>query len=137
MKSASFLRALFCACFSAFSLSAVGAPPANFQNELLISTGLTEPTAITFTPDQRMLIAQRDGRIWVVQPGAAQIDPTPFLTITNINVIDGERGLVGIVLDPAFATNGYYYVFYTANSPLRDRVSRFTANGNTTVANSE
>ena len=32
-----------------------------------------------------------------------------------------------MVLDPDFATNRYYYVFYTLGSPNRDRVSRFTA----------
>ena len=48
-----------------------------------------------------------------------------------------SAGLVGLALDPAFASNGFYYVFYTAASPLRDRVSRFTANGNTTVPGSE
>ena len=84
-----------------------------------------------------MLIIQRGGRIWVVQAGAVQIDPIPFLDITNINIVGGERGLVGIALDPNFTINSYYYVFYTANSPLRDRVSRFTANGNGTVAGSE
>jgi glucose/arabinose dehydrogenase len=33
-----------------------------------------------------------------------------------------------LTLDPQFATNHYYYVFYTAGSPNRDRLSRFTAN---------
>ena len=32
------------------------------------------------------------------------------------------------MLDPDFATNHYYYVFYTLGSPNHDRVSRFTAN---------
>ena len=55
---------------------------------------------------------------------------------TNINT-QGDRGLVGITLDPNFATNGWYYVYYSADSPLRERVSRFTASGNGTVAGSE
>ena len=42
-----------------------------------------------------------------------------------------------IELDPAFATNNFVYVFYTQGSPNRDRVSRFTANGLTTVPGSE
>lgn len=112
------------------------APPTGFQNQLWI-VGLNEPTSLTFTPDGRMLITERDGTIHVAQPGATQVDPTPFHQITNINTDQGERGLVGLVLDPNFASNGYYYIFYTANSPLRDRVSRFTASGNTTLPGSE
>ncbi len=112
------------------------AVPVNFQNETIISE-LAEPTGVAFTPDGRMLILQRDGRIRVVAEGGTEVGPAPFLQITNINTVSGERGLVGIALDPGFATNGFYYVFYTSNSPLRDRVSRFTASGDSTVAGSE
>ena len=37
------------------------------------------------------------------------------------------------------ATNHYYYIFYTAETPTRDRLSRFTANASLTgtVAGSE
>ena len=50
-----------------------------------------------------------------------------------------QQGVYDIVLDPNFATNRYYYLFYTAGTPNRDRVSRFTANAtlNGTVAGSE
>lgn len=50
-----------------------------------------------------------------------------------------QQGLFDIVLDPDFATNHFYYLFYTAATPNRDRLSRFTANAiNTgTVAGSE
>ena len=39
-----------------------------------------------------------------------------------------QQGIYDLVLDPNFATNHYYYVFYTLGSPNHDRVSRFTAN---------
>lgn len=110
--------------------------PGTFQNQTLI-VGLTQPTAIQFLPDGRMLILERLGKIKVVQPGSTSVDSTPFITLTNINTDEGERGLTGIALDPNFTTNGYFYLFYTANSPLRDRVSRFTASGNTASLASE
>ena len=111
-------------------------PPVGFESQTLI-IGLDQPTGLAFTPDGRMLITERTGAIKIVQPGATQVDATPLLTVANINTDQGERGLVGMTLDPNFAANGYYYIFYTANSPLRDRVSRFTASGNTTVPGSE
>jgi glucose/arabinose dehydrogenase len=106
-----------------------------FQNETLVG-GLDQPTTLQFLPDGRMLVLERGGDIELVSAGGTQVQPTPFLRLTNINT-EGDRGLVGITLDPSFATNGWYYVYYSANSPLRERVSRFTASGNSTVAGSE
>ncbi len=116
--------------------SVAAAPPAGFQNEIILSN-LNEPTGAVFTPDGRLLVIERDGSVLVAQPGATQVDPVPLLAMSNINISGGERGLVGITLDPGFAGNGWFYVFYTAASPLRDRVSRFTASGNTVVPGSE
>ena len=57
--------------------------------------------------------------------------PTPVLTLNVFNM--GETGLLGVALDPNFATNGYIYVSYTValtarrgrNQPYA-RLSRFT-----------
>jgi glucose/arabinose dehydrogenase len=113
------------------------APPANFTNTAPI-TGLTEPTNIVFTPDGRMLILGRRGTIWVAQPGATQVDAAPFLQLSAGQVAyDNERGLLGITLDPNFSTNGFYYIYYTEASTSKNRVSRFSAVGNTTNLNTE
>jgi glucose/arabinose dehydrogenase/PKD repeat protein len=78
-----------------------------------------------------MLVVGRLGTIWVRQPGATQLDPTPFLQLTNISNNSSENGVFSITLDPNFSQNNFVYLFYTAANPLRDRISRFTANGNT------
>ena len=39
-----------------------------------------------------------------------------------------SSSIFDVALDPNFTSNRYYYVFYTANTPNRDRLSRFTAN---------
>ena len=109
--------------------------PASFINERLI-VGLNEPTAMAFAPDGRMLIIGRRGTVWVVQPGATQVDPTPMLQLTTVTAAD-ERGLLGIALDPAFETNGYMYLFYTNSVSLQNRVSRFTVAGNSADPGSE
>ena len=114
--------------------TASAAPPL-FQSETLIG-GLDQPTTLQFLPDGRMLILEREGDIELVPAGGTQVQPTPFLRLTNVNS-QFDRGLVGITLDPNFATNGWYYVYYSADLPLRERVSRFTAAGNGTVPGSE
>ena len=110
-----------------------GAVPSGFSQTTIVS-GLANPTAMAVAPDGRVFIATQGGQLRVVKDGA--LLPTPFLTVTVSS--SGERGLIGVTLDPAFATNGYVYVYYTATTPaIHNRVSRFTANGDVALAGSE
>jgi glucose/arabinose dehydrogenase/chitodextrinase len=102
----------------------------SFQNEVL-AAGLPLPTKMEFLPDGRMLVAELAGRVDVLPPPYTDPDPTPFLQLTNVGN-NAEQGLQYIALDPDFAANHYYYVFYTLGSPIRDRLSRFTANASLT-----
>jgi glucose/arabinose dehydrogenase len=90
------------------------------------------PSAVKFLPNGNMLVLELGGHIWSVDAGSTQVNPAAFLTLTNIGTLNGQQGLMDLVLDPNFATNGYYYVFYTLGSPNRDRVSRFTATADRT-----
>ena len=108
-----------------------------FQNEILI-TGLDLPTTTEFLPDGRLLVAELQGTIHVASPPYTAVSPTPFGQITNTGT-PVQQGIMDLALDPDFATNHHYYVFYTAGTPNRDRLSRFTANASLTgtVAGSE
>jgi glucose/arabinose dehydrogenase len=89
---------------------------------------------MAFAPDGRLFVCQQNGQLRVIKAGA--LLTTPFLTVT-VNS-SGERGLLGITFDPDFATNQFVYVYYTTSaSPIHNRVSRFTANGDVAVAGSE
>src|SRR5262249_12709069 len=44
-------------------------------------------------------------------------------------VSDGERGALGLVLDPHYRHNHYLYVYFTKRHPLENRVTRFTVDG--------
>jgi glucose/arabinose dehydrogenase len=60
----------------------------------------------------------------------------PFLTVTVDS--SGERGLLGVALDPNFVSNQLVYVYYTATTPTtHNRISRFTACGDVAMAGSE
>ena len=115
------------------SVTVAGSAPSFVNDRVVI--GLDEPTALAFTPDGRMLIAERDGTVWAVRPGASSVDPVPVLQLPNVPA-DNERGLLGMTVDPAFALNGRIYLFYT-HSSLRNRVSRFTMGGGTAPLASE
>lgn len=122
-----------------FTISALGATttaatlPSGFT-EALVASGLSNPTAMEVAPDGRLFVSEQEGRLRIIENGV--LLPTPFLTLTVS--AEGERGLIGVALDPAFATNQFVYVYYTATTPsAHNRVSRFTANGNVAVPGSE
>jgi glucose/arabinose dehydrogenase len=98
-----------------------------------IASGLSDPTAMEVAPDGRIFVAEQGGRLRVVKNGT--LLATPFVSLS----VDatGERGLLGVAFHPNFPATPYVYVYYTtATSPIHNRVSRFTANGDTAVANS-
>jgi glucose/arabinose dehydrogenase len=102
--------------------------------ESLLANGMSNPTAMAFAPDGRLFVCEQTGQLRVIKNGT--LLTTPFLTV-NVNS-SGERGLLGIAFDPGFATNKFIYVYYTtASSPIHNRVSRFTANGDVAVTASE
>ncbi|HEV7686898.1 MAG TPA: PQQ-dependent sugar dehydrogenase, partial [Acidimicrobiia bacterium] len=107
--------------------------PANFTDQLVTNVG--RPTAVASTPDGRVLIATMPGQLRVVKPGAGLL-VTPALDVGFESCAIHERGMLGIAVDPAFASNHFIFVFYTFNNGTAcgtnvdpypvNRVSRFT-----------
>ena len=108
-----------------------GAIP-GFDQDRLVG-GLNAPTAMDFAPDGRIFVAQQGGDLRVVEDG--RLLDRPFVSL-NVDS-RGERGLLGVVLDPDFDQNGYVYVYHTAKSPRpHNKITRFTASGDTAAAGS-
>jgi glucose/arabinose dehydrogenase len=76
----------------------------------VVAEGFDAPTAMTFTEDGRIFVAQKNGVVRVIQNGA--LVPAPVITLPNVNDYV-DRGLIGIAADPNFETNGYLYLSYT------------------------
>jgi glucose/arabinose dehydrogenase len=91
-------------------------------------------TAMAFAPDGRLFFLEKSGTVKVLKDG--QVLASPFLSLSGVNS-EGERGLLGIAFDPNFQQNQYIYLYYTVGSPLHNRVSRFTANGDVAAPGSE
>jgi glucose/arabinose dehydrogenase len=98
-----------------------------------IVEGLASPVYLTAPKnDPRLFVVEQPGRIRIVKTGA--LVATPFLDITSRVVSGGERGLLSMAFDPAYATNGRFYVYYTgAQGDIF--VDRFTVSTNPDVAN--
>ena len=132
--SGRFITVLVTLCLLAAASAASAATLPTGFTESLVANGLSNPTAMAFAPDGRIFVTQQGGQLRVIKNGA--LLGTPFVTVTVSS--SGERGLLGVAFDPDFATNQYVYVYYTATSPaIHNRVSRFTASGDTAVPGSE
>ena len=85
-----------------------------FESEV-IASGFSLPTATAFADDGRIFVAEKNGVVKVVKNG--EVLATPVITLTDINTF-GDRGLIGMAIDPDFANNGYMYLSYTfENTP--------------------
>ena len=99
--------------------------PTGFTDVSLFNLG--SPTALAFTPDGRLLVTTQGGQLRVYKDGA--LLATPALTFGAGSICsNSERGLLGVAVDPDFATNRFVYLFYTHAVPggCMNRVSRFT-----------
>ncbi len=101
--------------------------------ETFLATTLANPTAMALAGDGRIFACEQSGKLRVIKNGA--LLATPFVTLTVD--ANGERGLLGVAFDPNFTQNQYVYVYYTVPSPVHNRLSRFTANGDVAVPGSE
>jgi glucose/arabinose dehydrogenase len=104
----------------------------SFQNEIL-ATGFNLPVVAKFLPNGNLLVGELGGKIKVVPPPYTTPSSTLFNQL-NVSPQGVQQGLYDLALDPNFATNHYYYVFYTAETPdlAYDRLSRFTATSDLT-----
>ncbi|MEM6782573.1 MAG: PQQ-dependent sugar dehydrogenase [Bacteroidota bacterium] len=84
-----------------------------FRLEPYSSASLAEPVKAAFAPDGRAFVLEKEGRVRIVQDG--QVLPVPFLDLTDEVLYSGDRGLIGLALDPDFAANGYVYLLYTVD----------------------
>lgn len=111
-------RILFAAaCFLLPALPAQATVlPSGFQEEVVFS-GLEEPMALSFSEDGRVFVAEKAGKVMVYDNLA---DPTPTLFADlRTEVYDvGDRGIMGMELDPDFPASPYVYVLYTYDALL-------------------
>jgi glucose/arabinose dehydrogenase len=79
--------------------------------------GLQKPTTLDFAPDGKMFVAERNG---LVLEFDSTEDPTPtlVLAITDKVLAAGDRGLLGMKLDPEYPAKPFVYLSYTYDAPI-------------------
>lgn len=90
--------------------------------------GLEVPWSIVFTSPDRMLVAERPGRVRVVEGGRLRGDP--LLTLDDVEE-RSETGLMGMTLHPSYSSNRQVYLAYAyaSGSDIRVRVVRYRDDG--------
>jgi glucose/arabinose dehydrogenase len=79
-----------------------------------------------------LFIVEQPGRIRIVKGG--QLLPTPFLDISARVSYGGERGLLSMAFDPAYASNGFFFIYFTnANGDIA--IERYGGTVGADVAN--
>ncbi|MBL8734734.1 MAG: PQQ-dependent sugar dehydrogenase [Planctomycetes bacterium] len=99
--------------------------PTGFVIDTLISSGLQAGHDFCFLADGRVLIANRGG---LVQVWAGTGAPVSVGTVPNVET-SSEQGLLSIAADPAFATNGYIYVWNSSTLDTLMHLDRYTCTG--------
>jgi glucose/arabinose dehydrogenase len=94
---------------------------------------LSNPLLLTApASDPRLFIIEKPGRIRIIENG--NLVPMPFLNLAGQVSGDFEQGLLGLAFHPSYASNGYFYVYYTdLNGDIR--VERYTVSAEANVAN--
>jgi glucose/arabinose dehydrogenase len=90
--------------------------PAGFAEETVVS-GLTQPTAVRFSPDGRVFVAEKSG---LIKEFDSLSDTTPRVYADLRQRVHDfwDRGLLGIALDPSFPTRSVIYALYTYDAPI-------------------
>ena len=94
-----------------------------------VLSGLSHPWDVGFLPDGQMIFNQRKGTISVVRDSKA-------VTLAQIGdvLVDGEGGLLGLAVDPAFADNRFIYTCFNSTKGGPDvRIARWRVNAGVTA----
>lgn len=114
-------------------------PPTNYSlPNALGSFTFAQPICLATPPGetQRLFVCEKDGLLKVVDDVSSPTAPTIFLNLPSFlssqgESVDtgGECGLLGLAFHPNYASNRFFYVFYsvTKGGQRYQRVSRFTA----------
>lgn len=91
-----------------------------------VAGNLEIPWEIAFLPDGRALVTERPGRVRLLSAGGnLRRSPVGRVRVSA----QGEGGLLGLALDPAYGkSNRFVYLYYTTSSGMVLARHRFTGN---------
>lgn len=83
-----------------------GVTTASLYRATIVTSSLTSPWGITSLPEGRLLVTEKGGRMRIVTVSGSVGEPITGVPQVNAS---GQGGLLGLCLDPEFATNRMVY----------------------------
>ncbi len=121
---------------NALEARAEGLPPARLEATALsdeaptlrreeVLGGLSIPWGLAFLPDGALLFTERGGRVSKLDQGSTQ--PVRLLEPPSDLAAQGQSGMLGIAVDPEFASNRFIYTYQSSNlsGSMDNRVVRW------------
>ena len=90
--------------------------PDGFQLEEL-NISVESPTDISFTADGRILIAGKQGKVWLFDQEYRGNKPNIFMNIAGMVNDKWDRGLISVRAHPDFPNTPYIYLLFTYDPP--------------------
>ncbi len=88
------------------------AEPPSYRRTI-VTTKAENPLSLAVAPDGRVFYSEITGTLRVWHPTTGRVDDILQLDVS----LRGESGLLGLALDPAFADNGYLYLYFAEPDP--------------------
>lgn len=89
----------------------------------VVADGFTIPWDVAPLPDGRLVVTERGGTIWLVEPDGSKVRVTADL---GDLFASGETGLMGLAVDPSFGTNRRFFTCQGHSSPREIQVIAWT-----------
>lgn len=102
----------------------------------MVASGLSSPIFVTTPPGQTqpLFVVEQSGFIEIIRDG--MMLPNPFLDIVDLVTAGGERGLLGMAFHPEYATNGFFFIYYTGDAG-QSVLARYTVSTDPDLADPE
>lgn len=86
-----------------------------------------EPVDLTYADDgtDRIFVVEKGGKIIMFDNNPHTKNSSIFLDISDRVHNSGECGFLGLTFHPNYKTNGFFFVNYTTQKPLRTVIARF------------
>lgn len=103
--------------------------PGSFQAvDAFPSLTFSSPVFTAGVPgEDRLVVVEQSGAVKAFQNDRGTAQARVILDLSDRVLFDnGEQGLLGLAFDPEFQRNRFIYVHYSADSPRRSVIARFT-----------
>ena len=101
--------------------------PTGFR-EVVVFSGLDTPTAIRFSPNGRVFVAEKSGIIKVFD-SLTDTTPSVFADLSTNVYNFWDRGLLGLAVHPSFPTQPYVYALYAHDAVIGGQAPHYGTPG--------